>query len=48
MVELMGLQTKEWFDDDYDETVMKAQIAMGVDVLNPGSLVAITAGTVVS
>jgi len=48
MVELMGLQTKEWFDDDYDETVMKAQLAMGVDTLNPGSLVTITAGTVVS
>ena len=48
MVELMGLQTKEWFDDDYDETVMKAQIAMGVDVLKPGALVAITAGTVVA
>jgi len=48
MVELMGLTTKEWFDDDYDETVMKAQLAMGVDTLNPGSLVAITAGTVVS
>ena len=48
MVELMGLQTKEWFDDDYDETVMKAQLAMGCDVLNPGSLVAITAGTVVA
>ena len=47
MVELMGLATKEWFDDDFDETVMKAQLAMGVDVLNPGSLVAITAGTVV-
>jgi hypothetical protein len=45
MVELMGLQTKEWFDDDYDETVMKAQLAMGCDVLNPGSLVAITSGT---
>ena len=48
MVELMGLTTKEWFDDDYDETVMKAQLAMGCDVLNPGSLVAITAGTVVA
>lgn len=48
MVELMGLQTKEWFDEDYDETVMKAQLAMGCDVLNPGSLVAITAGTVVA
>lgn len=47
MVELMGLTTKEWFDDDYDETVMKAQLAMGVDTLNAGSLVAITAGTVV-
>ena len=47
MVELMGLATKEWFDDDYDETVMKAQLAMGVDTLNAGSLVAITAGTVV-
>lgn len=48
MVELMGLQTKEWFDEDYDETVMKVQLAMGCDVLNPGSLVAITAGTVVA
>ena len=48
MVELMGMQTKEWFDDDFDETVMKAQLAMGVDTLNPGSLVAITAGTVVA
>lgn len=48
MVELMGLQTKEWFDNDYDETVMKAQLAMGCDVLNPGSLVAITSGTVVA
>ena len=48
MVELMGLQTKEWFDDDYDETVMKAQLATGIDTLNPGSLVAITAGTVVA
>jgi len=48
MVELMGLATKEWFDDDYDETVMKAQLAAGFDVLNPGSLVAITTGTVVS
>ncbi len=45
VVELMGLQTKEWFDDDYDETVMKAQLAVGVDTLNPGSLVAITTGT---
>ena len=48
MVELMGLATKEWFDDNYDETVMKVQLAMGCDVLNPGSLVAITAGTVVA
>jgi len=47
MVELMGLATKEWFDDDYDETVMKVQLAAGFDTLNPGSLVAITAGTVV-
>ena len=42
MVELMGLQTKSWFDDDYDETVFKAQLAGGWDVLNPGSLVTIT------
>lgn len=45
MVELMGLQTKSWFDDDYDETVFKAQLAGGWDVLNPGSLVAITTGS---
>lgn len=45
MVELMGLTTKEWFDDDYDQTVMKAQLAGGWGVLNPGSLVAITSGT---
>jgi len=48
MVELMGLQTKSWFDDDFDETVFKAQLAGGWDVLNPGSLCSITAGTVVS
>ncbi len=47
MVELMGLQTKSWFDDDYDETVFKAQLAGGWDVLNPGSLCTITTGTVV-
>lgn len=46
MVELEGLKTKEWFDDDYDETVMKAQLAAGFGVLNPGSMVAITSGTV--
>lgn len=45
MVELMGLQTKTWFDEDYDETVFKAQLAGGWDVLNPGSLVTITTGT---
>lgn len=45
MVELMGLKTDEWFDKDYDETVMKVQLAMGAGVLNPGSLVAITTGT---
>lgn len=45
MVELDGLKTKEWFDDDFDETVMKAQIAAGFGVLNPASLVAITSGT---
>lgn len=45
MVELMGLQTKSWFDDDYDETVFKAQLAGGWDVLNPGSLVTVTTGT---
>jgi len=46
MVELMGLQTKTWFDDDYDETVFKAQLAGGWDVLNPGSLCSITTGVV--
>ncbi|MGB1226422.1 MAG: hypothetical protein ACPG9K_00910 [Poseidonibacter sp.] len=46
MVEFMGLTTKEWFDDDYDQTVMKTQLAGGWGVLNPGSLVAITSGTV--
>ena len=48
MVASMGMQTKEWFDDDYDETVMKVQLAMGCDTLNPGSLVAITAGAAVA
>lgn len=45
LVEMMGLQTKEWFDDDYDQTVMKVQLAAGYGVLNPGSLVGITTGT---
>lgn len=45
MVELMGLSTKEWFDDDYDQTVMKVQLSAGFGVLNPGSMVAITTGT---
>lgn len=45
MVELMGLATDEWFDKDYDQTIMKVQLAGGWGVLNPGSLVAITAGT---
>ena len=46
MVELMGLATKTWFDDDYDETVFKAQLAGGWDVLNAGSLCTVTSGTV--
>ena len=46
MVELYGLKTKQWFDDDYDQYVMKAQLASGYGVLNPASLVAITTGTV--
>lgn len=45
MVELYGLKTKQWFDDDYDQYVMKAQLASGYGVLNPASLVAITTGT---
>ena len=45
MVELDGLKTKSWFDDDYDETVFKAQLAGGWDVLNPGSLCVVTTGT---
>ena len=46
MVELYGLKTKQWTDDDYDQYVMKAQLASGYGVLNPASLVAITTGTV--
>ena len=45
MVELMGLQTKQWFDNDYDQTVMKTSLASGYGALNPASLVAITTGT---
>lgn len=46
MLELYGLKTKQWTDDDYDQYVMKAQLASGYGVLNPASLVAITTGTV--
>ena len=45
MLELYGLKTKQWTDDDYDQYVMKAQLASGYGVLNPASLVAITTGT---
>lgn len=45
VVELYGLKTKQWFDDDYDQYIMKAQLATGYGVLNPASLVAITTGT---
>ena len=44
MVELYGLKTKQWMDDDYDQYIMKAQLASGYGVLNPASLVAITTG----
>ena len=44
VVELYGLKTKQWFDDDYDQYIMKAQLATGYGVLNPASLVAITTG----
>jgi hypothetical protein len=46
MVELYGMKTKQWVDDDYDQYVMKTQLASGYGVLNPASLVAITTGTV--
>lgn len=46
MVELYGLKTKQWVDDDYDQYVMKTQLASGYGVLNPASLVAVTTGTV--
>jgi len=45
LVELYGMKTKQWFDDDYDQFVMKAQLASGYGILNPASLVAITTGT---
>lgn len=45
MVELYGLKTKQWTDDDYDQYVMKAQLASGYGTLNPASLVAITTGS---
>jgi hypothetical protein len=45
LVELYGLKTKQWTDDDYDQYVMKAQLASGYGVLNPASLVAVTTGT---
>jgi len=45
MVELYGLKTKQWVDDDYDQYVMKTQLASGYGTLNPASLVAITTGT---
>lgn len=45
MVELYGLKTKQWTDDDYDQYIMKAQLASGYGTLNPASLVAITTGT---
>lgn len=45
MVELYGMKTKQWVDDDFDQYVMKTQLASGYGVLNPASLVAITTGT---
>lgn len=45
LLELYGLQTKQWDDDDYDQFIMKASLATGYGVLNPASLVALTTGT---
>lgn len=46
IVELMGMSTKEWFDDDYDFTVMKAQTTLGFGTLNPDALVCVRSATV--
>jgi hypothetical protein len=40
--ELYGLKTKQWDDDDYDQYIMKAQLAAGYGVLNTASLVAVS------
>jgi hypothetical protein len=45
MLELKGLQTKQWMDDDYDQYIMKATLTAGYGILNPASLVAITTGS---
>lgn len=45
MLELYGLRTKQWQDDDYDQYIMKASLATGYGILNPASLAALTTGT---
>ena len=43
MVELVGLQTDQWFDKDLRATKMVAEMGYGLGVLNPGTVVGITA-----
>ncbi len=45
LLELYGLRTKQWDDDDYDQFIMKVALATGYGVLDPGSLAFLTTGT---
>lgn len=45
LLELYGLKTTQWDDNDYDQYVMKASLATGYGILNPASLACLTTGT---